>query len=717
MRSIFLILVMAASCFSAYEINRASGRFRDSIKVDSLRNSVGIGTDAAGKFIKSDSVRASHKSDHADSSDSSRVSKYSHRGITQAGTSADTILVARRASDSTWRTLTRIQARAAVGAVDSNRIFCDTPFVPYSTQSGTSKTYQESPMRVIDGYVDLPSTDTSFTAFGATDDNYSNMCRDTNGNVYAITGTGEFYRRLSTGGAFANLGVTDRGYTDVCIKKSTNEIFAATYRSSNGYGKIYKFDGSDFVIYDSVAGACGSFPTRITITDSDDMIAALCGNIYKQTGGSGAFNLIDNLNSNGFLSSYNDTVFYTAVNVAIHFLIPGAAEFVEYSTAVKPWQGTWFDDDGNMYACAINSGIYIRLSGTTYFSKMFYGGIYSWSGGTYSDRTIYACGANSEDGDIYTKEDSTSFLDTKLNVVGVTHQRGDLILYSADSSGSNSVLTLNDDNTVGSRAVSGLTSPHNVTPGQIPMSNGATTFRNTGTTVDSTTGDIHVYGKIIVGDTAYTSVPGMVEGHGNQTDVNRDSLMTCFAAAPAGDKRRGGAFRTFGNEAPLSKGNATMIAGDSGQAIIEGNDINIHVFHPSDTSSLGVPVSKIDVRIGRDVALPDDTNRVAIYLGRDIDSSSGRIFGGRGLSSTMATIALGNSISNRVTISADTTRVSDRLEAPLAVSIISEIDTARIGSVSIGIGGSAITDIHRRTDTLVIKFSATDSLCFKAVAP
>ncbi len=73
MRSMFLILVMAASAFSAYVTNTASGRFRDSLKVDSLRNAMVVGTDAAGKFQKRDSVRAAHVADtalHVPTSDS-----------------------------------------------------------------------------------------------------------------------------------------------------------------------------------------------------------------------------------------------------------------------------------------------------------------------------------------------------------------------------------------------------------------------------------------------------------------------------------------------------------------------------------------------------------------------------------------------------------------------------------------------------------------------
>lgn len=65
MKTIFCILLLCASTYSAYTTNQPSGRFRDSLKVDSLRNSVAIGTDANGKFIKSDSVRASLKSDTA----------------------------------------------------------------------------------------------------------------------------------------------------------------------------------------------------------------------------------------------------------------------------------------------------------------------------------------------------------------------------------------------------------------------------------------------------------------------------------------------------------------------------------------------------------------------------------------------------------------------------------------------------------------------------
>lgn len=274
------------------------------------------------------------------------------------------------------------------------------------------------------------------------------------------------------------------------------------------------------------------------------------------------------------------------------------------------------------------------------------------------------------------------------------------------------------DNEIKKIAVASLygTIPHNVTPGQIPMSNGATTFRNTGTTVDSATGDIHAYGKIIVGDTAYPGVTASIEAHGNSADVDKDSIVVNVSAAPNGQATRGAAFRAAGNEASGMHGNAVMEAGDSGDALIGGQNILIHVDHPADTSALGVSQFKADVKIGRDSVLIDDINRVAIYLGRDIDSSCGLIYGGKGASSTMATIKLGNNTSNKTTISADTVRIIDRLEAILVTSTLGVIDTIDVGLMRIG-GGSNIVDMHRRSDTLVIKLSATDSLCFKAVAP
>jgi hypothetical protein len=671
MRSFFLIAALSSSVFSQWSINPPGGsiRARDSMRVDSLRNSPGIGTDANGKFIKSDSAR---------------VSKYSHRGITQTGSSADTALIARRASDSTWRTLTRIQARAAVGAVDSTRIFCDTPFVPYSTQSGTSKSYSKSPMMVrggYGGYVDIPSTDTTFTAFGATDDYYSAMATDTLGNIYAVASTyGRVYRQTGGTGAFANIGVTARSYTSICVQRSTNRIFSSVITNIAGWTRIYEFNGSDFIPYDSLSVGSSSYGSYITVSSANDMYFTAQNVVYKKTNMTGSFAAVGtSFGLNPRLASHKDTVYAFAFGGGVYRLIPGASAFSLYEDSDRYHQNSWVDDDGNVYVGvsaggATVAGVFMKQAGLSVFSLLWNSATLSVNGGTYYNGTLYAC-TDQSTGDIFTLSSSNLFLRNKLNVGGVSHFRGDVFVYSADSSGSDSILTVAGNGVVGSRTVSSLVPAHNVTPGQIPMSNGSTTFRNTGTTVDSTTGDIHVYGKVIVGDTLYTSVPGMVEGHGNQSDVDKDSLMVSLAAAPAGDKRRGGAFRAFGNDGGLAGGNTVMESGDSGDAYIGGQEIYVHVDHPSDTSAIGVPLFKTDVRIGRDVALPNDTNRVGIYLGRTADSSSGRIFGGKGLSTTKSAIALGNSVSNKITISADTVRIVDRLETILTTATTGEIDT------------------------------------------
>jgi hypothetical protein len=52
MKTALFILTIYTLCFSQYAANNFSGRFRDSLKCDSLRNASAVGTDSKGKFKK-----------------------------------------------------------------------------------------------------------------------------------------------------------------------------------------------------------------------------------------------------------------------------------------------------------------------------------------------------------------------------------------------------------------------------------------------------------------------------------------------------------------------------------------------------------------------------------------------------------------------------------------------------------------------------------------
>lgn len=712
MRSIFLILVMAASCFSAYEINRASGRFRDSIKVDSLRNSVGIGTDAAGKFIKSDSVRA------CSIADSAKVAGLIVHGVTP-GT------VPKAATDSTFEN-SHISENG-----DTTKIIC--------RDEGSNPTYNR---------YQLPDNDSGW--------NDPTTIYE-NGLFVTVTAArfagGKSIIATSSDGCTYTIRYEKRGSV---LEKSTicygNSIYMALV-SNNGTTAVRSTDGVNFseVTIPSVAG--GWY-----------YISFANGLFYLSAGFYGCRTSADGINWSDInndiveqsIIEYGNGVYvahkvmygeiWVSTDLATWDLVEefqyqvGGVKFinnkfiaagylgVSTSTDGLSWTSPLFPDDSTLFSDISYGNGYCLVSGFSFgshhnnilYSNDFeewdtlttgvYGGFWGSAFGSETFSFIkYNYGA--------TEPDSV-FVSPVWG--GVAYIGGKLAIANTPTTTTPAFLLAKNaapDNEIKKIPISVLDPPaHNVTPGQIPMSNGATTFRNTGTTVDSTTGDIHVYGKIIVGDTAYTSVPGMVEGHGNQSDVDKDSLMVSLAAAPAGDKRRGGAFRAFGNEASPANGNVVMESGDSGDALIGGKEIYIHVDHPSDTSALGVPVFKNDVRIGRDDVLPDDIDRVAIYLGRSADSSCGRIYGGKGASSTKATMELGNNANNKITISADTVRIIDRLETILTTATLGVIDTFDVGLMRVG-GGSNIIDIHRRTDTLVIKLSATDSLCFKAVAP
>lgn len=102
--SLLLVFLFFSLSFSQWSVNPAGGsiRARDSMRVDSLRNTTAIGADANGKFFKSDSIP---KSD------------LSHKAHTTAAGTVDTNLLAVSATDSSFKKLTRAQLQAAVDSV------------------------------------------------------------------------------------------------------------------------------------------------------------------------------------------------------------------------------------------------------------------------------------------------------------------------------------------------------------------------------------------------------------------------------------------------------------------------------------------------------------------------------------------------------------------------------------------------------------------------
>jgi len=137
-KSLFIILLFCVPSFALWSVNPAGGsiRARDSMRVDSLRSSLLIGTDANGKFVKRDSSRASGYADSAG------VARIMIHGITP-GT------LPKAASDSTFENSHVSESGDTVQAFAASTVFSDQ-------FDGADQTLSESLYINVDtgGYID-----------------------------------------------------------------------------------------------------------------------------------------------------------------------------------------------------------------------------------------------------------------------------------------------------------------------------------------------------------------------------------------------------------------------------------------------------------------------------------------------------------------------------------------------------------------------------------
>lgn len=188
---------------------------------------------------------------------------------------------------------------------------------------------------------------------------------------------------------------------------------------------------------------------------------------------------------------------------------------------------------------------------------------------------------------------------------------------------------------------------------------------------------------------------------GHQNDVNKDSGAVCITSTVEGsaEPARTSYLWVSGNESDWL-GNYYLQSGDSGQGcLISRMKIGLY-FTFYRAHSLNYPslqFSTGDVLYGGF----RDSWATTIHGGLAGDTANLRVYGGKGyVSGTYASVELGSGVSNRISITSDS----------LMLPSTTFLDGSPMGS-------AATLNIHRRTDTLVVKFSATDSLCFKAITP
>lgn len=251
---------------------------------------------------------------------------------------------------------------------------------------------------------------------------------------------------------------------------------------------------------------------------------------------------------------------------------------------------------------------------------------------------------------------------------------------------------------------------HGVTPLHIAVAKDATHWKTTTATIDTVYGDAFFGRNLYVGDTTTGLLSLYMGALGTYDDVDLDRSTLYFGTYGGGVTARGAYLLLGGNEAG-AQGQGFLFAGDSGDAGVVSTWENKSV----------VSGGRLDFNLSYDGSSSENDGLSLMW--NDVDHAGFHLFS----RDTSKYIEISHGFTtgpsfqlqkNKMNFACDTFAVvcsTGSMNGTFTFSDVN-IDTLDVGLMRVG-GGSNIIDIHRRTDTLVIKLSATDSLCFKAVAP
>jgi len=322
----------------------------------------------------------------------------------------DSIILAR--GDGLLQRITVNNFRTGLG-LDS--VFCDSPYVPYSYQSGSQKGYRKTIMKQRTNYLEIEPMDTAYAALLVPDNYYVSMTSDAAGYIYTIAySTPRLIRMTGAIGVYDEFTIKSRTWNIIHCDKNDNTLYAgATYSAGNQGLYLWNQDSLDFVFYDSVYYGNSSI-TGITATESGDLFACFFdGYIYRQVGKTGDFTAYSDRRYWTSLCARGDTVFAFTNNAGVFMKTPAGTSFAIYDGTVRGYGQSWDDSSGNLYALQSSSpsGIYRRAFGTTTFELYHSYGLSNVQGGTYSGGNNYIS-VSLPNGDVYRYD---AYYSTRIN--------------------------------------------------------------------------------------------------------------------------------------------------------------------------------------------------------------------------------------------------------------------------------------------------------------
>jgi hypothetical protein len=220
------------------------------------------------------------------------------------------------------------------------------------------------------------------------------MGADPNGDVYAVSSTGQIYQQTGGTGNFSLLShYSNRFWSGITFTSNGDAYTCDTFQ-----GYIYKRTGrtGNFV---AVSNSFGNWYGIAAAPNGNIYACRPQGDIYKQTGGTGNFVALNQTYRawSGMAASSNGDIYACVENGDIYKQTGGTGNFVALNQTSRLWSDITVAPNGDIYACVESGDIYKQTGGTGNFVALNETLRY-WQGITAAPNgNIYACAG----GEIY----------------------------------------------------------------------------------------------------------------------------------------------------------------------------------------------------------------------------------------------------------------------------------------------------------------------------
>ena len=184
------------------------------------------------------------------------------------------------------------------------------------------------------------------------------------GAIYADVNYGDIYLMAPTSDGFLEYGRVSRLWTGLAVAPNW-DILASAQESG-----IYSYDSEGRV---TPVDQTARYWYSLAVTLGGDIYACVYnGDIYRQTGGAGAFSALGQTSRAwmGLAAAPNGDIYACTYGGDIYMQTAGTGDFMALSQTSRVWYDVAVAPNGNVYACVYNGDIYMQTGGAGAFTTL-----------------------------------------------------------------------------------------------------------------------------------------------------------------------------------------------------------------------------------------------------------------------------------------------------------------------------------------------------------